>query len=408
MGTNHYRYWWQKPKRYAVQEEDRKVSFLELFYDLIYVAIIAQLSHKLAVDVSWSSFGEFSFLFLVVWWGWYNGAIYHDLHGNNDIKTRVVTFLQMFAVTAIAVFIHNAFTDGAIGFIISYSIFLLIITVLWYRTGYHDPDHKPLANPYALSYLISIMLMLASIFVDTSLRFYLWYISFGIIVIQPLLLYTIGLNNTKIQTQIDKSIGLSPSIRERFGLITIIVLGEVVVGVVNGLISSHHLDLINGLIAFLSMSLGVGIWWVYFDYISNQKPKSNHIIEHIWGYLHMPLTLGITTIGAATINITAVGNQVESPVRLLLTGGIAIVYISISFMFFTLRCDDKSRKLNRVGQVITALAGIISILLYFLRIEMHLLLLLLDIVLLAPIYFGFRIWIRQYIKNINEDNSIVE
>lgn len=399
MRSKYFRYWWQKPKRFAVQEEDRKVSFLELFYDLIYVAIIAQLSHKLAVDISWPSFWEFSFLFLVVWWGWYNGAIYHDLHGNNDIKTRIITFVQMFAVTGMAVFIHNAFSEGAIGFIVAYSIFLLINAILWYRTGYHDQDHKPLSNPYALSYLISILLMIISIFINSPIRLYLWYVSFFIIVIQPLLIYSIARIKPKMQVQIDKSIGLSPSIIERFGLITIIVLGEVIVGVVNGLISNHQLNLTTGLVAFLSMSLGVGIWWVYFDYISNQKPKDNHIVEHFWGYLHMPLTLGITTIGAATINITAASNQVEQPVKLLLTGGFTIVYLSISVMFFTLRTQDNTRIINRVGQVMTAFVGIISMILYFYDIKIQILLLLLDVIMLAPIYFGFRIWIRQYIKN---------
>ena len=400
MKVKHYRYWWQKPKRYADQDEDRKVSFLELFYDLIYVAIIAQLSHKLAVNVSWSSFWEFSFLFFVVWWGWYNGAIYHDLHGNNDIKTRVITFLQMFAVAGMAVFVHNAFTDGAIGFATTYSIYLSIITLLWYRTGFHDPDHKPLSNPYAFFYLISIVLMVVSVFIKPPIRFYLWYVSYFIILIQPLLLYSIGRNHPKIQAQLDKSIGLSPSIIERFGLITIIVLGEVVVGVVNGLISNHHLTFITGLTGFLSMSIAAGIWWVYFDYISNQKPKDNRTIENIWGYLHMPLTLGITSIGAATINITTAGNAGES-VKMLLTGGVALVYISISVIFFTLQTDDNSRRINHVGQTITAFAGVISLLLYFLNLEMHILILLLDIIMLTPVYFGFRVWIHQYVKKQN-------
>ena len=57
--------------------------------------IIAQLSHRLAEDISWTQFLEFTFLFMVVWWGWFNGAIYHDLHGNDDIKTRVIAFLQI-------------------------------------------------------------------------------------------------------------------------------------------------------------------------------------------------------------------------------------------------------------------------------------------------------------------------
>nr|WP_319399226.1 low temperature requirement protein A [uncultured Carboxylicivirga sp.] len=402
MKNKNYRLWWQKPKRYADQEEDRKVSFLELFYDLIYVAIIAQLSHKLAVDISWTSFGEFVFLFLVVWWGWYNGAIYHDLHGNNDIKTRVVTFLQMFAVTAMAIFIHNAFTEGAIGFTISYCVFLLIITVLWYRTGYHDPDHKPLSNPYAFSYLISTAIMLGSLFVAPPIQFYMWYASFIIIVIQPFLLYSIGINKPEIQAQVDKSIGLSPSIIERFGLITIIVLGEVVVGVVNGLISNGNLSFVSGLVAFLSMSIGVGIWWVYFDYISNQKPKSIHLVEYIWGYLHMPLTIGITTIGAATINITASSSEVDQGVKLLLTGGIAVVYLSISTMFFTLRTTENTRAINHVGQTITAVAALLSGLLFFLNLKIQILLLLLDVIMLAPVYFGFKVWVRHYLQQQND------
>lgn len=394
----HYWLWWQKPKRYADQEADRKVSFLELFYDLIYVAIIAQLSHALAVHISWQSFWEFTFLFIAVWWGWFNGAIYHDLHGNNDIKTRIITFIQMFAVAGMAVFVHNAFSDGAIGFSIAYSIYLFIIMILWYRTGYHDPDHRPLSTPYSLFYLTSILLMVASIFVEPPIRFYLWYFSLFVIVTIPFWLSLMGRKHPKMQAQIEGASGLSPSIVERFGLITIIVLGEVVIGVVNGLTSSHHLDVMTGFVGFLAMSMAVGIWWVYFDFIANQGPNDARLMENAWGYLHLPLSLGITAVGAATLNIVTEGNHAEQPVKLLLTAGIALVYLTIATMFFTTKKQEGTREFNRVGQIVTALAGIISIGLYFLPIKTHTLLFWLDVVMLAPIYFGFRVWIRQYLK----------
>ena len=95
-----FRHWWQVPRRASDRAEDRTVSFLELFYDLVYVVLIAQIAHALAAHVDLAGFGQFVFLFIIVWWAWLNGTLYHDLHGNNDIRTRVFTFLQMFGVAS--------------------------------------------------------------------------------------------------------------------------------------------------------------------------------------------------------------------------------------------------------------------------------------------------------------------
>lgn len=96
-----YRSWWQAPRRYSEQEEDRRITFLELFYDLVYVVIISELSHFLSQHITAQGIGSFIFLFLIVWWAWLNGALYHDYHGNNHVRTRVFTFLQMISVGAI-------------------------------------------------------------------------------------------------------------------------------------------------------------------------------------------------------------------------------------------------------------------------------------------------------------------
>ena len=86
-----FRQWWQIPRRVSDRPEERTISFLELFYDLVYVVLIAQIAHSLAGHVDLAGFGQFVFLFVLVWWAWLNGALYHDLHGNNDIRTRVFT-----------------------------------------------------------------------------------------------------------------------------------------------------------------------------------------------------------------------------------------------------------------------------------------------------------------------------
>ena len=61
-----FRQWWRPPKRVSDQDRDRSVTFLELFYDLVYVVLIAQLSHALAAHLRWKGVWGFAFLFVIV------------------------------------------------------------------------------------------------------------------------------------------------------------------------------------------------------------------------------------------------------------------------------------------------------------------------------------------------------
>ena len=81
------RNWWKVPRRISEREEERRVTFLELFYDLVYVVIIAELAHALSQNTDLAGIGNFIFLFVIVWWAWLNGILYHDLHGQNDVRT---------------------------------------------------------------------------------------------------------------------------------------------------------------------------------------------------------------------------------------------------------------------------------------------------------------------------------
>ena len=137
----------------------------------MYVVLIAELAHALSGH---TDLAGYAFLFVVVWWAWLNGTLYHDLHGNNDIRTRVFTFLQMFSVASMAVFAHSALGEGSAGFALSYAAFQLILTYLWWRTGVHDPDHRPLSQPYVLAFLDTTLLFVVSVFVAAPWRFYLW------------------------------------------------------------------------------------------------------------------------------------------------------------------------------------------------------------------------------------------
>jgi low temperature requirement protein LtrA len=390
-----FRSWWQPPKRIADREAERSVTFLELFYDLVYVVIVAELAHALAGDVSWAGIGRFAFLFIIVWWAWLNGSIYHDLHGNNDIRTRVFTFLQMGSVAAMAVFAHDAMGESSAGFALSYAAFQLILLVLWWRTGVHDPDHRPLSQPYAVVFTLTTLLFVGSVFVMAPLRFYLWGIAVFASLQMPLYMSRLGRNNPAIQAQIDLSMVVSPSLVERFGLLTIIMLGEVLAGTIRGLAEHPHLSWAAGITAVLGMGIAIGIWWFYFDAISHHAPRPGQNMTLTWMFLHLPLTIGIVAVGAAVLNVVEnAGEMLPMAVRWLLVGACALVLVIIPLLMQTIRIPDEHQPLYRRGRRAGLAAAVFIALLGLTNLGTIPLLIGVCLLLLAPVFYSLLAWIE--------------
>jgi low temperature requirement protein LtrA len=391
---NYFRIWWQKPRRYSDQEEERRVTFLELFYDLVYVVIIAQLAHSLSTHISTIGFLKYAFLFLMIWWAWFNGVMYHDLHGNNDIKTRVMTFLQMITVGAMAVFAHHALDSGSVGFAISYGAFLLIITYLWWRTGVHEREHRPLSLPYAITYLVAALLSIGSVFVEPPMRFYIWGFNLSMIILLPLVLMIVSQRNQAMKIQFDRAATVSNSMVERFGLLTIIVLGEVIVGVVQGVAGTHHFSLIIGVTGGLGMLVAIGIWWVYFDFISSHQPKKGILFEAGWAYLHLPLTICIAAVGAAMLNIiNTPAEEIPASARILLSASVAIAFLSIAIILRTIRIPEEQQKVYRTPGRIILISALAAVVPGLFEMNTILFLLLMILIMLTPIFVGVRLWV---------------
>lgn len=395
--SNSFRKWWRPPRKASDREEDRSVTFLELFYDLVYVVIIAELAHALAANVTWQGVAGFAFLFAVVWWAWFNGSSYHDIHGNNDIRTRVFTFLQVFTVAAMAVFAHNALGEGSVGFALSYAAFQLILTYLWWRTGVYDPDHRPLSQPYSLVFLLTTLLFVGSVFVPAPIRFYLWGIALLLSLALPIFSLRLGSDNAPLQQEVDRMVNISPSLVERFGLLTIIVLGEVVAGTIRGVAERDDLTWLVGVTAVLGMLVAIGLWWVYFDFISHRRPQATASKVLQWGYLHLPMTAGIAVTGAAVSNaVEHAGARPVAGVHWLLAGAVALALLSIAQLLQSLQIPQEQYQPYRRGGQITFVSALLVLLLGFLNLPTIPLLLVLLLLMTMPIFYGVKVWIQVF------------
>jgi low temperature requirement protein LtrA len=397
FGEN-FRKWWQIPRPIGDRPPHRTVTFLELFYDLVYVIVIAQVAHALASHVDRTGFLTYVFLFITVWWAWFNGMSYHDGHGNDDIRTRVFTFIQMILVAFMAVFAHDALGEAANGFAISYGLFLVTLAFLWWRSGYHDPDHRVLSRPYSTVYLVSTLLFLLSVFVPDTVRLSVWIASVILSLLLPVFMLLIGRNNPDAQAQLDLGLNVTPSYVERFGLFTIIVLGEVIVGVVNGLNESHHITATAILTAILGMLIGIGLWWVYFDSVSHRIPYRNQSAVGAWAYLHIPLTAGIAATGAALLNVVEhAGGPMEGNVRWLLLGSVATVALTTALLINVVDSgSDVYSHIHNSGLNALFVSSIGIVLLGFLQLNTIPILASIALLLLLPIYFALRVWLSRF------------
>lgn len=389
-----FRSWWQPPRRAGDRIDHRQVTFLELFYDLVYVALVAELSHSLSSHIGWAGLGGFAFLFVIIWWAWLNGTLYHDIHGNNDIRTRVFTFLQMFTVVAMAVFAHDALGESSVGFALSCAAYQLILTWLWWRTGVHDSAHRPLSRPYVVAYLLSMLLFVGSIFVAEPARFFLWGAALLFSLMAPLFM-RLRSNSPDVQAQLDLTMDVSASLVERFGLFTIIVLGEVIVGVVAGVTEHHDLTWRVGVTAALGMLIAIGLWWVYFDLISHHRPLRNMGTVFTWLYLHLSLTIGITAVGASVLNVIEHADEsLPSEVRWLLLAATALTLVSTALLTRTTQILPEHQRIHQIGRRGLLISAVLILLLGLLQLDTIPLLISIAIFLLLPVFFGVRVWVE--------------
>jgi low temperature requirement protein LtrA len=271
----------------------------------------------------------------------------------------------------------------------------LILTWLWWRTGVYDPNHRPLSQPYSLTFLITSVLFLLSMLVPAPWRFILW--GLALLIDLVLLILVVQSRDTAVQAQLNRVTLISLSAVERFGLFTIIVLGEVIVGVVSGVAEHPHLSLLVGGTALLGMLLAIGLWWVYFDFVSGRPPIGQMRETLAWIYLHLPVTMGIAAVGAGILNaVEHAGEPLPREVQWLLVGAIATVLTGISLILKNLNVPEDQRRLFRTGARVAFSAGILVILTGLSPMGTTPLLLILLTLLLAPVLYGILVWIKVF------------
>lgn len=296
--------WWHRPVLHHHGAQEKRATWLELFYDLVFVAAFVQLGSALSVRVSPAGYAGFALVFSAIWVSWTGFTFYVNRFTVDDFAHRLLAFAQMFAVVAMAVSAPEVMDGEPRRFALSFAGALGLIAILYFRAHRQVPGGRPYAGYWGRNFAVGAGLLALSAFLPTPWTWGGWAIGIGWVVTAPFRRAGRALSQAAAPDDEHRS--------ERYGLLTLIVIGESFVKVVTGLDASGEA---LGPIAQASLALLItcSIWWIYFDDVAGSRLRAGAMSPMFWLYGHLPLQLSITATGVAIKKIVDFDLSVPAP-----------------------------------------------------------------------------------------------
>ena len=299
---------------------EKSVIPLELFFDLVFVFALTQVTALMSDDPTWRGVGRGMLVLAALWWAWGAYAwLTNEIDADEDVP-RLAMFTSMTAMLIAALAVPNAFDDDGVIFGCAYFVVRVMHIVLFARATAHLEVRDAVVR-LARTAIPAPTLLIAAGFLDGPLQAALWVVALAVDLGGPLVFGVSGYQ-----------VGASHFV-ERFGLIIIIALGESIVAIGVG---AAGLGLDIGLIA--AAALGVVIagafWWAYFDWMAihaervfreTEGEERARMARDAFSYLHFPMVAGIVLVA---VGIKKTVGDVDEPLKTVptvaLLGGIAL------------------------------------------------------------------------------------
>lgn len=300
------------------EESGRKATWLELFYDLVYVVVIARLVHTLAhhaeSHLTIRAIIEFVVLFIPIWWAWTGHTLFANRFDPDDTPQRLLTLVQIFCLILLSSSIDGVFTGGAFYFALYYSLVRGLLVLMYWRVHRGVPQLRHVTKPFLIGFSLGVALWLMSLAFTGTIQFAFWGVALLVDFLTPLL-------SRKVLSEISVHKHHLP---ERLGLLTIILLGESVAGLVAGLGKGdwQWQALLTLASAFVLMA---SIWWLYFETLEALIVNAELKAAQMAIYGHASIYAGLAFVATGMLLCIRGGATAEDTAMLLGIGMISIL-----------------------------------------------------------------------------------
>jgi low temperature requirement protein LtrA len=303
---------------------EQRVTPLELFFDLVFVFALTQVTGLLADDPSWEGLGRGLLMLAALWWAWAAYAWLTNTIDPDENVARLTVFAAMGAMLVASLAVPEAFGDEALVFALAYFVVRVMHIALYAHGTRDDPDVLGAVLRMTPTAIAGPALIVGGALLDPPAREAVWAVA--------LLIDYLGV-------LIGRAEGwkVSPGhFAERHGLIIIIAIGESIVSVGAG--ASTDLD--AGVIAagLLGLTIACALWWQYFDVVAVVAERKLHEAtgaaraaqaRDSYSYLHLPMVAGIILFAFGIKKILGdTGEPLKSVPAVALCGGLALYYLA--------------------------------------------------------------------------------
>jgi low temperature requirement protein LtrA len=330
--------------------EDKKVTWLELFYDLLFVAAVATATHVLLhVEEGYihpEYLLKFALIFIPIWWAWTGQTMFINRFGQDFLHQRIFMILQMLFVLIMISSLSVDFDQYYFSFLIGY-IGLRALTAIQYLVvqNLENGDRKKVARFLGTRFGIGAFLSFLSIFFDSWVRYAVLYAGIIVDMVLPIL-------GHKYLVRVTTN---TAHLLERFALLTLILFGESVVSIL-AVLQPQKGDWHSILFSIISFVLIISMWWQYFD---NVEKKVNKSIEGtgqtiIYGHLFILMSLSMI---AASIKLMFLHEIHYTFILYFVFGSVLLYFIATSIVFHQYRYEQHRLKIYHLGLFLGTLAA---------------------------------------------------
>ncbi len=309
-------------------EREQEVTALELFFDLVLVFAITQVTGFISADPTWTRLVEGLAILAILWWAWGGFAWLANSANSDEGPVRVVLLSAMGALLIVSLAVPEAFGDDALIFGLAYLTVRLLHLGCYYVITRDDPQLRGVVLRLASTTLpAGLCIAAAGLVADNTVQGAFWVaalaIDFGGLAVR-------GVDGWRVEPA---------HFAERHGLIIIIALGESIVALGVGA-SGLELDGRIVLAALLGMASAGAMWWAYFDVVALVAerrfkaltgPAQARMARDSYTYLHLPMVAGIIVFAVGLKKTLAhVEEHLHDVPAVALCGGLALYLLSLS------------------------------------------------------------------------------
>jgi low temperature requirement protein LtrA len=318
--------------------EEKRVAPLELFFDLVFVFAITQVTALMSHDPTWGGLGRGMLVLTALWWAWAAYAWLTNYIAAEEDRERLLMLAVMGAFLVSALAVPEALGDRALLFALAYAA-ARWLHIFIFAEANEDVDAGDAIRRLARTALPAPLLLIAASFLDDPAREIVWLLALALDFAGP---YVFGVRGFRVS---------AAHFAERFSLIVIIALGESIVALGAGL---SHLDAGTVVAALIGLAVAFGLWWAYFDVVAIVAQRRFRAAEGMtririardsYSYLHLPMIAGIVLLALGMKKTLAhVDEPLDTVPAVALFGGIALYYFGhIGFRLRNVRTLNRPR-----------------------------------------------------------------